>query len=149
MLFALEEETEPPGNAATHPPALCRLGRLFITFACLALFAPRNATVLVVLFMCGVSVSTAIFMILEMDGPFDGLLRVFLEPLRDAAAHLNRSQARAASRAVGTRCGCDETRTIKMRSSTGGDCRTLDLVETWACSRARLFRWEWRPDDRA
>lgn len=60
-----------------------------ITFASFGLLAPRNATVLAVLFVCALSVSSAIFFILEMDEPFDGLLRVSAGPLRFALAHLN------------------------------------------------------------
>ncbi len=63
---------------------------LTITFASFGVFAPRNATVLTVLFVCALSVSSAIFLVLEMDGPFDGLLRVSADPLRYAYAHLNK-----------------------------------------------------------
>ncbi|HEY4646685.1 MAG TPA: hypothetical protein VIH25_10435 [Steroidobacteraceae bacterium] len=62
---------------------------LTITFASFGLFAPRNATVLVVLFVCAVSVGSAVFLILELDGPFDGLIKVSADPMRYAHAHLN------------------------------------------------------------
>jgi len=62
---------------------------LMMTFASFGLFAPRNATVLIVLFICALSVSLAVFFVLEMDGPFDGLIRVSADPLRYAYAHLN------------------------------------------------------------
>ncbi len=62
---------------------------LTITFASFGLFAPRHATVLVVLFVCALSVGSAVFLILEMDTPFDGLIRVAADPLRYAYAHLN------------------------------------------------------------
>jgi hypothetical protein len=42
------------------------------------------------LFVCAVSVGSAVFLILEMDGPFHGLLKVSAEPWRFAVAHLNR-----------------------------------------------------------
>jgi hypothetical protein len=61
---------------------------LAITFASFGLFAPRNVTVVAVLFVCAVSVASAVFLVLEMDGPFDGLLKVSAEPLRRAHAHL-------------------------------------------------------------
>ena len=63
---------------------------LMITFATFGLFAPRNATVIGVLFLCALSVGGAVFLIAELDGPFDGLLRVSAEPMRYALAHLNR-----------------------------------------------------------
>ena len=62
---------------------------LTIIFASFGLFAPRNATVLAVLFVCALSVGSAVFLVLEMDVPFDGLLRVSADPLRYAYAHLN------------------------------------------------------------
>jgi hypothetical protein len=62
---------------------------LTITFASFGLFAPRNAMVVAVLFVCSLSVSSAVFLVLEMDGPFDGLLKVSPDPLRYAHARLN------------------------------------------------------------
>jgi hypothetical protein len=62
---------------------------LTITFTSFGLFAPRNATVLVVLFVCAMSVGSAAFLILEMDGPFDGWMRVSADPMRYAQAYLN------------------------------------------------------------
>jgi len=62
---------------------------LTITFASFGLFAPANATVITVLFVCALSVASAIFLVLEMDGPFEGLLRASPEPLRIALTHLN------------------------------------------------------------
>jgi hypothetical protein len=62
---------------------------LTITFGTFGLLAPRNATVLSILFVCALSVASAVFLILEMDGPFDGLLKVSADPLRYALAHLN------------------------------------------------------------
>ena len=62
---------------------------LTIIFASFGVFAPRNATVLTVLFVCALSVSLAVFLVLEMGSPFDGLLKVSADPLRYAYTHLN------------------------------------------------------------
>jgi len=62
---------------------------LTVSFASFGLFAPRNLTVLAVLFVCALSVASALFMVLEMEAPFSGLIRVSGEPLRYAWAHLN------------------------------------------------------------
>jgi hypothetical protein len=62
---------------------------LTITFTSFGLFAPRNATVLAVLLVCSMSVASAVFLVLEMDVPFNGLLRISSHPLRYAYAHLN------------------------------------------------------------
>jgi hypothetical protein len=58
---------------------------IFISFG---LIAPRNATVVVTLFVCALSVSGAIFLILEMYSPFSGVIRVSSDPLRVALSHL-------------------------------------------------------------
>jgi hypothetical protein len=55
-----------------------------VIFAGLGLFSPRNTTVYAVLFICAVSVSTAVLMILEMDQPFEGFLQVPSTPLVSA-----------------------------------------------------------------
>ena len=77
------------GTSVPLPFLVVLLFWLTITFASFGLFAPRNPMVLAVLFVCALSVGSAVFLILEMDGPFDGLLRVSADPLRYAHAHLN------------------------------------------------------------
>jgi len=61
---------------------------LSIIFASFGLFAPRNATVIAALLVCALSVSAAIFMILELDRSYSGLLQVSGAPLRAALAQL-------------------------------------------------------------
>ena len=63
---------------------------LCIIFASFGLFAPRNATVITVLCVCALSVAGAIFLILELDRSFEGLLQVSSAPLRAAMAQLGR-----------------------------------------------------------
>ena len=63
---------------------------LCIIFASFGLFAPRNATVIAVLCVCALSVAGAIFLILELDRSFEGLLQVSDAPLRAALAQLGR-----------------------------------------------------------
>jgi hypothetical protein len=66
---------------------VCWLAVIFATFG---LFAPRNATVVGALFVCALSVSGAILLILEMNGPFTGVMKVSSAPLLDALANLGR-----------------------------------------------------------
>jgi hypothetical protein len=40
------------------------------------LFAPHNLTVVATLLVCAISVSGAIFLIVELDRPFEGLIRI-------------------------------------------------------------------------
>jgi len=61
---------------------------LTITFTSFGLFAPRNATVIAALFVCTLSVGGAIYLILEMDNPFDGLIKISSEPMRYAYSRL-------------------------------------------------------------
>jgi len=61
---------------------------LGIIFAGFGLFAPRNPTVLAALLLCALSAAGAIFLILEMDRPLDGLIRVSSAPLHSAVRQL-------------------------------------------------------------
>jgi hypothetical protein len=54
------------------------------------LFAPRNATVITVLLISALSVSGAIFIILEMNTPLQGMIKVSSAPMRKALEHLGR-----------------------------------------------------------
>jgi hypothetical protein len=55
---------------------------LIILFASFGLFAPPNATVLMAFAVCALSVSGALFLILELDRPFQGLMQISSEPFR-------------------------------------------------------------------
>jgi hypothetical protein len=61
---------------------------LAIIFASFGLFAPQSGTVIAAFFVCALSVSGAIFLILELDHSFEGLLQVSSAPLRAALAQL-------------------------------------------------------------
>jgi hypothetical protein len=61
------------------------LGILFVSFG---LFAPPNATVLATLFLCALSVSGAVLLILELAEPLGGMIRIASAPLRNALALL-------------------------------------------------------------
>ena len=59
---------------------------LFLGFG---LLSPRNGTAIAVLFVSAVSVAAAMFIILDLNQPFDGLIKVSIDPIRDAFAELN------------------------------------------------------------
>jgi hypothetical protein len=63
---------------------------LVVIFASLGLFAPPNATVRTVIFICAFSVATAIFLVLEMDQPYEGILQISDAPLRTALREMSR-----------------------------------------------------------
>lgn len=77
------------GTSVPLPFLTILLFWLMLTFASFGLFAPRNATVVAVLFLCALSVAAAVFLILEMDRPFEGLIKVPADPLRYAYSRLN------------------------------------------------------------
>jgi Protein of unknown function (DUF4239) len=64
---------------------VCWLTAIFISFG---LFAPFNGTVVASLFVSALSVSGAIFLILEMYTPYAGVIQLSSAPLRAALAHL-------------------------------------------------------------
>ena len=61
---------------------------LTIIFGSFGLFAPRNGTVVAVLFLCALSLAGSIFLILEMDQPFQGLMKISSAPLRYTLSQL-------------------------------------------------------------
>ena len=63
---------------------------LTVFFVSFGLFAPRNATVITVLFVSACSMSAAVFLILELNRPLDGFIKVSSAPLRNVLEHLGR-----------------------------------------------------------
>jgi hypothetical protein len=76
------------GNSVSEPMLVVLVAWLTIIFISFGLFAPRNVTVIVSLLVSALSVSGAIFLILEMYSPYAGLIHVSGAPLRAALAHL-------------------------------------------------------------
>jgi hypothetical protein len=75
-------------SAIPTPFLVILVSWLTILFASFGLLAPRNGTVLTVLFVCAASVAGAIFLIIELERPLNGLLKVSGAPLRYTLAHL-------------------------------------------------------------
>lgn len=61
-----------------------------IVFISFGVNAPRNATVVVGLFLCALAVAGAVFLILELYSPFQGWLQISSTPLRSALAQLGK-----------------------------------------------------------
>lgn len=66
---------------------VCWLALLLASFS---LSAPRNATAFGTLLICALAVSSAVFLILELDQPFQGILQIPSTPLRNALPQLGR-----------------------------------------------------------
>jgi hypothetical protein len=58
---------------------------LFINFG---LFAQRKALVLVALFVCALSLASAIYLILDLNEPATGFINVSPSPMQDALAQM-------------------------------------------------------------
>ena len=76
-------------NSVPAPFLAIILFWLTITFTSFGMLAPRNGTVFAVLFVCALSVASAIFLILELDSPLNGVLKISPEPLQRAYEHIN------------------------------------------------------------
>ncbi len=63
---------------------------LTLIFASFGLFAPANAVSILALTLCSASIGGALFLILEMSGPFDGFIAVSPKPMTDAIASIER-----------------------------------------------------------
>jgi len=61
---------------------------LVIIFLCFSLLAPPNATTTLALTAAAVSVAGALFLIMELDEPFGGAIRISSEPMQNALNHL-------------------------------------------------------------
>ncbi|MGH6792627.1 MAG: DUF4239 domain-containing protein [Methyloceanibacter sp.] len=63
---------------------------LAVIFLSFGLFAPRNYIVVAALFVAALSVAGSIFLILEMDQPYGGFIKVRPDPLQSALDQLGR-----------------------------------------------------------
>jgi hypothetical protein len=59
-----------------------------LIFASFGFNAPRNATVMIGFLCCSLAIGSAIFLILELDHPFSGILRIPSGPLETSLAHM-------------------------------------------------------------
>jgi hypothetical protein len=78
------------GSAISPPFLIVLVFWLSVIFAGFGLMAPANPTTTLTLMLCALSVAGAIFLILELDRPFDGLIRISSAPLQTALAQLGR-----------------------------------------------------------
>ena len=85
MRWLLYEQEE---SSISMPLLVVVVSWLAIMFISVGLYAPPNLTVIVALMLAAMSVAGAIFLILELDMPFDGILRISSAPMRNALEHL-------------------------------------------------------------
>ncbi len=83
--WKLIEEAHP---SIAMPFYLVLIFWLVIVFASFGLSSPRNTLAATVILLGALSIASAIFVILELDTPFVGLITIPSQPMRDALAHL-------------------------------------------------------------
>ena len=81
---------EQGGRSIPMPFLVLLIFWVTVIFLSFGLFAPHNATVIVTLFLCALSVSGAIFLIMELDRPFGGLIQISSAPLRNALINIGK-----------------------------------------------------------
>lgn len=81
---------EQSGTAINAPFLVMLAVWLSLVLVSFGLFAPRNATVLASLFLSALSVSGALFLIMELDQPLKGMIRIPSTPMRRAIDQLGR-----------------------------------------------------------
>src|ERR1700757_5347679 len=84
--WRLIEET---GGSISTPFLIVLIFWLAVVFGAFGLNAPHNLLSYVTIALAGVSISSAIFVILDLDTPFGGVFTVSSEPLRHALMHLS------------------------------------------------------------
>jgi hypothetical protein len=78
-------------GTSIHPAFLVVLvAWIVLIFVAFGYNAPCNATVISAFFICALALSACLFIITEMDSPFDGLITISSHAMRDALAHMNR-----------------------------------------------------------
>ncbi len=63
---------------------------LAVLFACFGLMTPRNGTVVVVFLVCAISVAGAIYLILEMEKPLTGTMKISSAPMLKTIGRLGK-----------------------------------------------------------
>ena len=81
---------EQAGTSIQPPFIITLIAWLAVIFASFGLFSPRNATVLVVMGISAASIAGSLFLILEMDMPYDGLIRISEQSIEAVLQRLGR-----------------------------------------------------------
>jgi len=79
---------EEAGSSISTPFLVILVFWLGVVFASFGLNAPRSLLSYTTIALGAVSVASAIFLILDLDTPFDGIFSVSSEPMRHALTYL-------------------------------------------------------------
>ena len=78
------------GSSIPFPFLAVMVSWLTLILAAFSLLAPPNGTVVTTLTICALAVSSAVFLILELDRPYQGIIHISSAPLRSAIEQLGR-----------------------------------------------------------
>jgi hypothetical protein len=80
---------ERAGSSIQPPLLIILVVWIVLIFVSFGFNAPRNATVITAFFICAAALATCLFIITEMDTPFEGLITISSHPMRDALTHMS------------------------------------------------------------
>lgn len=80
---------EQQGPSVQRVVMLILVSWVTVIFVSFGMNAPRNGTVVVAFVVCSLAIGGAIFLILEMDRPLDGVMQISSWPMRNALAQMN------------------------------------------------------------
>jgi len=78
------------GSSIPTPFLVVMVAWLALILASFSLYAPPKPIVVLTLLICALAVTSAVFLILELDQPFGGMIQVPSAPLRSALTQLGR-----------------------------------------------------------
>jgi hypothetical protein len=81
---------EQAGSSISTPLLIIVVFWLAILFFSFGLFGPSNATAVTALLVAAFSVSGAVFLIMELDQPFSGIIQISSQPMRNVVSQLGR-----------------------------------------------------------
>jgi hypothetical protein len=89
IIESLSTVVQQTGQSSIPMPFLvllvCWLTFIFFSFG---LFTTPNSTVIVVLLVCALSAASALYLMLELDQPYGGFIKISGDPLRNALARI-------------------------------------------------------------
>jgi hypothetical protein len=87
MRWLLFEQTQ---SSVSTPLLVIMVFWMALTYASIGLFAPPNGTAVTAQMFAALAVAGALFLILELDQPFDGLVRISSEPMVNALHEISK-----------------------------------------------------------
>ncbi len=87
MRWLLLEQTE---SSISTPLLVIMVFWMALTYASIGLFAPPNVTAVTSQLLAALAVAGALFLILELDSPFSGLVRIFSDPMINALQEISK-----------------------------------------------------------